>query len=89
MSTQARALMERFGQLITWPPAQGEEAGSWLFGLPHPTALDYHLAVFIARMLDVGRDDVIPEKVRKYGARVTQTTEWKAVMQGRKTMVKK
>jgi hypothetical protein len=40
-------------------------------------------------MLDVGRDDVIPEKVRKYGARVTQTTEWKAVMQGRKTMVKK
>lgn len=80
MSKQARQLMERFEPLI-------EGSKSWLFNLPHPTALDLHLAVFIARMLDVGRDDVIPAKVKEYGARVMETKEWKAVMNGRKTMI--
>ena len=72
--------MERLESLVT---------GQWLFGLSHPTALDVHLAVFIARMLDVGRDDIIPEKLRQYGARIAETKEWKDVMQGRKTMVGK
>ncbi|KAL3446404.1 hypothetical protein BJX65DRAFT_279528 [Aspergillus insuetus] len=89
MSKQARALMERFAGLITWPLARGEDSPSWLFDLPHPTALDYHLAVFIARMLDVGRDDIIPDKLREYAALVWETAEWKAVMQGRKTMIAK
>ncbi|KAL2783001.1 hypothetical protein BJX66DRAFT_319328 [Aspergillus keveii] len=89
MSKQARALMERFEGLITGPLARGEETPSWLFALPHLTVLDYHLAVFIARMLDVGRDDIIPDKLRKYAALVWETAEWKAVMQGRKTMIKK
>lgn len=85
MSKQARGLMERFESLVISSGGQCP----WLFGFSHPTALDVHLAVFIARMLDVGRDDIIPEKLKEYGARIMQTKEWNDVMQGRKTMIAK
>jgi hypothetical protein len=79
--------MEKFELLVTWPPARGDTSESWLFDFPHPTALDVHLTVFIARMLDVGRDDLFSDKMRNYAARAMQTDEWKSVMQGRKTMI--
>ena len=51
-SQRARELSEKFDSLVTWPASRGETSESWLFDLPHPTALDAHLTVFIARMLD-------------------------------------
>lgn len=87
MSTRAKTLMEKFEARVTWPPSRGTTAESWIFNLLHPTALDAHLTVFIARMLDVGREDIIPEKLKTYAERVMQTEEWKNVMQGRRTMV--
>ena len=89
MSKRAVDLMTVFESLVTWPPSRGATAESWLFDLPHPTALDAHLTCFIARMLDVGRDDIIPSKLKSYAERVMETEEWKSVMQGRKTMVPK
>lgn len=86
MSERARKLMERFGSLVTWPPSRGESSDSWLFNLPHPTALDAHLTVFIARMLDVKKSEIIPEWLKNYAARVMETNEWKNVMQGRGTV---
>ena len=85
MSKRAQELMKRFDLLVTWLPSRGEEAESWLFDLPHATALDVHLTVFIARMLDIGRGIIIPDKLRSYGERAMQTEEWKSVMQGRST----
>ncbi|KAF9885394.1 hypothetical protein FE257_013012 [Aspergillus nanangensis] len=79
MSERARKLMERFEPLV-------EPSQSWLFDLPHPTALDAHLTVFIARMLDVKRHEIIPERLKDYAARVMETSEWKNVMQGRGTV---
>lgn len=89
MSEQALELMRVFESLVTWPPSRGETAESWLFDLLHPTALDAHLTTFIARMLDIGRDSIIPEKLKTYADRAMQTKEWNSVMQGRKTMVVK
>ena len=88
MSERAQKLMERFESLVTWPPSRGESSESWLFDLPHPTALDAHLTVFIARMLDVRRSEIIPESLKNYAARVMETNEWKSVMQGRGTVSK-
>ena len=50
------------------------------------TALDAHLVVFMARMSDVGRGQLIPEKLKQYGAWAMQTPEWIKMMNGRKTM---
>jgi hypothetical protein len=62
----------------------------WLFNLQQPTALDAHLVVFIQRMCDVGREALIPESLRSYAEKATQTPEWTKVMEGRKsTMVPK
>ena len=58
----------------------------WLYG-SLPTALDAHLVVFIARMTDVGRDTLIPGKLKQYGAWAMETPEWIKMMDGRKTMV--
>ena len=65
-----------------------DRTDGWIYG-ETPTALDTHLVVFIARMTDVGREGLIPEKVRSYGAWAMQTPEWVKMMDGRKTMVPK
>ncbi|KAK0247009.1 hypothetical protein B0A54_17911 [Friedmanniomyces endolithicus] len=57
----------------------------WLFGLERPSALDAHLLVFIARMQDIGRGDMIPEALKKYGEKAMNGPEWHEVMQGRHT----
>ena len=58
----------------------------WLYGA-EPTALDTHLVTFIARMTDVGRDALLPQKVKDYGAWAMQGQAWTTMMEGRKTMV--
>jgi len=83
---QAIELIEKLESYITWPPSQGETAQSWLFDLPHATALDVHFVAFVARMVDVGRESLFPPKLRSYANRVMETKDWKDVMQGRTTM---
>ena len=64
-----------------------DQPTGWLFG-DKPTALDAHLVVFIARMTDVGRSGLIPEKLRQYGQWAMQGTEWTKTRNGRSgTMV--
>ena len=58
----------------------------WLFGLDWPSALDAHLVVFIARMQNIDRHDLIPEKLKAYGERAMKGPEWSDVMQGRATL---
>lgn len=90
MNARAKSLLERFESFLRGSDsnlALNETSPNWLFGLPHATALDAHLIVFIARMYDVGRSDIIPESLKTYAAQAMQQIEWKTVMQGRKTMV--
>ena len=54
----------------------------WLFGFDTPSALDAHLVVFLARMRDVGRNDLIPEIFEKYALRALEGDAWKEVQSG-------
>lgn len=77
----ARELLATLEKLIDRP-------NGWIYG-ETPTALDTHLVVFIARMTDVGREELMPDKVKAYGAWAMQTPEWLKMMDGRKTMLPK
>ena len=58
----------------------------WIFGTEEPTALDTHLVPLIARLMDVGRESMLPVKVKKYASQAFKTEQWKAVMEDRKTV---
>lgn len=85
MSERATALMHEIDALLPEKGIDGQ-AGPWLFGLQQPTALDAHLIVFIARMRDVNRLELIPDKLQRYAEEATRTVEWKQVMFTRRTM---
>lgn len=57
----------------------------WLFSFDKTSALDTHLVVFIARMMDINRGDLIPEALKGYATKAMNGTEWNEVMQGRTT----
>ena len=63
---------------------EGQEASPWLFGTP--TVLDAHAATFVARMLDVGRESLVPGAVLTWARRVLAGPEWHAVTGGKSTM---
>lgn len=58
----------------------------WIFGTRDPTALDAHVVPFIARLLDVGRQGMLQDRVRAYSERAFDAEAWKELMQGRKTV---
>jgi hypothetical protein len=58
----------------------------WVLDTPHPTALDAHLIVFVARLKDAGRREVVLARVMEYADRAMNASAWKDVMQGRQTI---
>jgi hypothetical protein len=76
---KARALMFRFQNMLE------ESRTGWLLGLSRPSALDAHVVVFIARMYDVNRKELIPEKLQQYGDRAMSDKIWQDMMEGRNT----
>jgi hypothetical protein len=58
----------------------------WVLDTPHPTALDAHLIVFVARLRDAGRGELVPNRVVKYADEAIDTSAWKDMMQGRQTI---
>lgn len=62
-----------------------KEGSLWTYG-GNPTALDAHMAVFIARLMDVKRLDLVPPHMAKLVKDFRSTTEWHNVMQGRPTL---
>lgn len=71
--------------LSTFNSRLSKGQGPWLFG-DRPTALDAHVVIFLARLQDVGRANVIPPELETYLALAMETREWQAVMAGRRTM---
>ncbi|KUJ08945.1 uncharacterized protein LY89DRAFT_598871 [Mollisia scopiformis] len=61
-------------------------SGPWLWGRISPTVLDVQLAIFLARLHDVGHAILIPKHLLPFYSTMTETNEWKDVYQGRKTM---
>ena len=62
-----------------------QSSTNWLFSLHQASALDAHLVTFIARLLDVGRSNLVPKRVLEYAKKAWEGEEWKGVMQGRST----
>lgn len=60
--------------------------GIYLFG-DKPTILDAHATAFIARMMELGRDDIISSATaREYALSVMSTDEWLKTTSGRRTL---
>jgi hypothetical protein len=54
----------------------------WIHHTSEPTALDAHTVVFIARLLDTGRDWIIPEKVMAYAKPKLESATWRDLLRG-------
>lgn len=84
---QARAL---FSEIETLMADFGDSAGSvanWIFGgAVGATVLDAHIVPFIARLLDCGRKDLVPERLQDYAHFAQSGPAWEAVTHGRTTM---
>lgn len=58
----------------------GDKLGSpWIFGGQEPTALDTSLIVFLVRMQDVGRQDLIPPGLLHFTQVAGATKEFRNV----------
>ncbi|KAF2174139.1 hypothetical protein M409DRAFT_16409 [Zasmidium cellare ATCC 36951] len=79
---QAEKEMRRFLEYVDekLPSTEG-----WLFGLERPSAADAHVVALAVRLCDVGREGLLPEKVRGYVERARGTEEWRGVMGGLET----
>jgi glutathione S-transferase len=77
---RAQSVISKLNSLLS------EESGPWLSGSYRPTALDAHVVIFLARLQDVGRASLIPPGLERYSAMAMETSEWQAVMEGRRTM---
>ncbi|EMC95910.1 hypothetical protein BAUCODRAFT_34669 [Baudoinia panamericana UAMH 10762] len=87
MAPAARAANEERAKDIAAKLESTLQSGKqWLFGSDRPSALDAHLAVYLARLRDVKREDLIPGRLGTYLEHAMSMPEWEQVMQGRKTM---
>lgn len=62
-------------------------SGPWLWARTSPTVLDVQVAIFLGRLIDVGRDVLIPKDLIPFYSGVRETEEWNRVFQGRKTLI--
>ncbi|OAP60325.1 hypothetical protein AYL99_05327 [Fonsecaea erecta] len=92
--SKAAAFLSQIESLLAESETGHRESSSsscaplWIFGTHDPTALDAHVVPFAARLVDVGRVGMLPDRVRTYAARACEDGQgaWRDVMQGRKTV---
>ncbi|CAJ2500532.1 Uu.00g033850.m01.CDS01 [Anthostomella pinea] len=77
---RARAVVKELETLLV-------DGQPWLFGSKRPSALDAHFVVFLRRMRDVKREDLLSRRLIQYCDEAMTMPEWEKVMEGRKTMV--
>lgn len=82
---QTRELFGKVDGMLKAADGDGRRA-SWVFGTAHPTAFDAHLVVYVARMRDVGRGELIPGRVMEYLERAMDGAEWREMTKGGKTV---
>jgi hypothetical protein len=93
MNERARNLLSEYESILPKQESISNDgqtngrSGPWLFGLTDPSALDAHLIVFVARMRDVGRSNIVPKAVSDYVDQAINQPEWQAMMEDRKTMI--
>ncbi|KAF7587652.1 hypothetical protein BBP40_006908 [Aspergillus hancockii] len=61
--------------------------GIWIFGDDTgPTVLDAHIAAFIARLIDIHLEELVPSQMLMYAKSIMGLPEWNEVMRGRPTV---
>lgn len=58
----------------------------WILNTTHPTALDAHIIVFVARLKDASRGELVPACIIDYAEKQMETAVWKEMMQGQSTI---
>ena len=58
----------------------------WILNTTHATALDAHVIVFVARLKDAGRGELVPARFMNFADKQMDTVAWKEMMQGRSTI---
>jgi hypothetical protein len=58
----------------------------WILNTTHPTALDAHVIVFVARLKDAGRGELVPACITDYADKQMDTAVWEAMVQGQGTV---
>ena len=77
---KTRELLQEIGEML-----QVSET-DWILNTKHPTALDAHIIVFVARLKDAGRSDLVPARITDYAYKQMDTQLWKEIIQGRSTI---
>jgi hypothetical protein len=82
---KARIFLEKVTKLRAEHNDRNE--GDWIFGSEiGPTALDAHTVVFIARLIDAGRADLVGGEMLDSGTSKMKSEAWTSVVKGRPTL---
>ncbi|KAF3021524.1 hypothetical protein E8E14_012286 [Neopestalotiopsis sp. 37M] len=82
---RARSLFDEVMKIRHNASGGDDDARSWIFG-DAATVLDAHLVPLIARLLDCGRTDLVPDELQKYALEAMRRPEYQAVTHGRRTI---
>lgn len=77
---RTRDLLHELGEVLQ------DSQTDWILNTTHPTALDAHVIVFIARLKDAGRGELVPARFMNYADKHMDTATWRETMQGRSTI---
>lgn len=77
---QTKILLQEIGKMLQ------ESQTDWILDTPHPTALDAHFIVFVARLKDAGRGELVPARIIDYADKRMNTAVWKVMVQGQGTV---
>ncbi|OQV04058.1 Glutathione S-transferase, domain-containing protein [Cladophialophora immunda] len=83
--SKASSFLSQIDTLLAGAAAEGS-GSPWIFGTADPTALDAHVVPFVARLMDVGRQGMLQDRVRAYAERAFDAEAWREAMQGRRTV---
>jgi hypothetical protein len=77
---KTRDLMHDIGEILQ------ASRTDWILNATHPTALDAHIIVFVARLKDAGRGELMPARIVDYADRQMDTVVWEELVQGQGTV---
>jgi hypothetical protein len=77
---QTKDLLHEIGDMLQ------ESQTDWILNTTHPTALDAHVIVFVARLRDADRGELVPARINDYAVKQMETYVWKVMVQGQGTV---
>ncbi|KAI9372371.1 hypothetical protein BJX61DRAFT_552946 [Aspergillus egyptiacus] len=83
MTSQTTAFLQAIAELRQ----KHGRGDTWIFGNETgPTVLDAHVVTFVARLMDISLEELVPPQLRAYADKIMALPEWKQVTAGRPTV---